>query len=230
MKHRKAVIIDDESMAISALKHEIELFVPNIQVIGSGQTVAEGVQLIETLKPEIVFLDIRLNAGLSFELLENLKHHQFHLIFTTAYSNYAIEAIKKEAFDYLLKPVSGADILKSLERLSAKEEAEKPAKPRFEISEAGSKTFVDFDDIIYFQSVGNYCKIYTQNKKVKIIATTLKNAEAQCNHHFVRCHKSYLVNKSHIAIFNSGSLELVLSDGAKIRVSNRRRSFVNQQL
>ena len=232
MRIREAVIIDDESMAISALKREIELFTPQIQVIGTATNLKIGKDLIENLKPQIVFLDIKLDDGLGFDLLNQLEFNDFHLIFTTAYSNYAIDAIRVDAFDYLMKPVCGDDIVNSLARLEKsnhKEDSNLSANNLI-ISEMGSKKIINYNDILRFQSIGNYSKVFSLTNKPILIPVSLKQIEAKCPSLFFRCHKSHLINTGFITNYNSKESWLTLKDDSCIPVSLRKRSALNKLL
>lgn len=232
MMQKRAVIIDDESKAISALKREIELFASQIEVIGTATSLKTGKELIESLKPNIVFLDIKLDDGLGFDLLNLLDYNDFHLIFTTAYSNYAIHAIRVDAFDYLMKPICGDDILATLARLDKvplKEDLNL-AENNLIISEIGNKRIVNYNDVIRFQSIGNYTKVFTINNKPILIPVPLKNIEVKCPNNFVRCHKSHLVNISFITTYNSKESMLLLKDTSNIPVSVRKKSAVNKLL
>ena len=100
-----AIIIDDEIMGRMALRQKLKDFLPQLKVLGEAESGEEGIKLIGELQPQIVFLDIEMPGMNGFEMLKKLKEKKFHIIFTTAYDQYAIKAIKFAAFDYLLKPI-----------------------------------------------------------------------------------------------------------------------------
>lgn len=232
MTQKQAVIIDDESMAISALKREIEMFAPQIDVIGTATSLKNGKDLIEQLKPQLVFLDIKLDDGLGFDLLNQLEFSDFHLIFTTAYSNYAIDAIRVDAFDYLMKPICGDDIMASLARLEkapTKEETGLSANNLI-ISEIGNKRVINYNEVIRFQSIGNYAKVFSMTNKPILIPVPLKQIEAKCPSHFFRCHKSHIINMDFIKKYNSKESVLHLKDASCIPVSFRKKSALNKLL
>jgi len=121
MKPIKAIIIDDQISAINSLKQDLlELFPNDIQVIGESTTLREAVLLFKEVKPELIFLDIDLKKGTGFDFLEeiaNFDYNNFKVIFTTAFNQFAIKAIKFSAFDYLLKPIDPDDLEESIKRL-----------------------------------------------------------------------------------------------------------------
>ena len=112
----KAVIIEDERQAINALSQEIQDNCPDIQITGHAATVKEGLRLILKEQPELVFLDIQLKDGTGFELLEELGIYDFKVIFTTAFGQYALQAIKISALDYLLKPIDPEELVRAVNK------------------------------------------------------------------------------------------------------------------
>jgi len=106
----RSIIIEDEEQAISALIAEINRNCPELNIVGTAGKIKEAIDLIESTHPELIFLDIQLTDGLGFEILNHFEQANFQVIFTTAYSQYAINAIKFSALDYLLKPINGAEL------------------------------------------------------------------------------------------------------------------------
>src|SRR5215510_5245748 len=113
-----AIIIDDEQNGRISLKQKLIDYCPNLQLIGEAGSGKEGIQLIEQLHPDIVFLDIEMPGMDGFEMLKKIAGKNFHLIFTTAYDHYAIKAIKFAAFDYLLKPVDIEELKQAVEKIT----------------------------------------------------------------------------------------------------------------
>ncbi len=113
----RAIIIEDEAQARSALRQELELNCPNVKVVAEADTVKTGLEIIIDQKPDLVFLDIQLSDGSGFDILEQLKKPSFKLIFTTADSKHALKAFQFSAIHYLLKPISGSDLKEALNRI-----------------------------------------------------------------------------------------------------------------
>lgn len=107
-----AVIIDDELNGIKGLELLLSKFTPDVKVLAITTNPREGIELINQLQPEIVFLDIYMPELNGFDLLKELKSHEFYLIFTTAYEEYGLRALKANAFDYLLKPIDWEELKK----------------------------------------------------------------------------------------------------------------------
>lgn len=114
----KAIIIDDEVAALRSLELLIQSYCPNVNIVGKGQSVKEGLELVQTNKPDMVFLDIEMPHGNGFELLEKLPEIDFEVIFITAYNQYAIKAFKYSAIDYILKPIDIDELVKAVEKVT----------------------------------------------------------------------------------------------------------------
>ncbi|MBL7713062.1 MAG: response regulator, partial [Chitinophagaceae bacterium] len=106
----KCVIVDDEQKSCKTLSTLVERYTEGVTVCASAASVAEGIRVISEVKPQLVFLDISMPDGTGFDLLDRMGEKQFELIFTTAYSEYAVRAIKMQAADYLLKPIDIAEL------------------------------------------------------------------------------------------------------------------------
>jgi DNA-binding LytR/AlgR family response regulator len=120
----RAIIIDDESRARSALKQEITLNCPEVMIVGEADSVQSSVELIKKVVPELIFLDIQLSDGLGFHILEKVGNEDYQIIFTTAYSEYAIKAFKTNALDYLLKPIDSEELIAAVAKVSQKKTEE----------------------------------------------------------------------------------------------------------
>ena len=238
----KAVIIDDEQHCIDRLK---SLLIANhsatVQIIGSSQSVEEGIKQVETLQPDLIILDVQLNDKTGFDLLRALPRLNFEVIFTTAYEKFAIQAIKFSAIDYLLKPVDKDDLNLALSKLSDEISKKitrvkldhllqnierKNSSPRKIIVPAISGfEFLDVADIIRCQSDINYTTIFLKEKKKLLVAKTLKEFEEMLTaYDFFRVHNSHLINLAYVKSYNKGKGgSVILADGSEIEVSTRRK-------
>jgi two-component system LytT family response regulator len=227
----KAVIIDDESHARESLKMLLQEKFGQVQICGLAGNCLEGFRIIESQKPDVVFLDIHMPEMSGLEFLDTFPTRDFLVVFTTAYSNHALEAIKKQAFDYLLKPIDEEELEETLNKVQSiinsknvnlPSELEQMVKQLMhnekiqKITLPYSKGYkvVDIDDILMFKGNNNYSDIYLVDGSVLLSSKTLRffelNLPAQ---RFFRIHKSFLINLVHIK-------EINLKDGGFVTLLN----------
>lgn len=241
------MIVDDEQSSIDLLQWLTEQYCPDITAIKSARSVQDALPLIKSFKPDILFLDIQMPHQSGFDLLTSIDSWSFEVIFTTAYNEYAIQAIRFSALDYLLKPIDEAELKKAIERYKAKR-IYAPAgqllfrnfiqnisggnKEKFKLALAGTNEvkYVHLDEIIRLQAESNYTRIFLTGKKVFVSAKTLKEYdEILKGHKFLRVHKSHLINPIHIKTYERQGL-LVMSDGSEVEVARRKKDFLQQAL
>lgn len=222
----KAVIIDDELLAIKSLTKIISKYAPTVSVIKSFDNVHEGLAYVNTHSLDVLFLDIDMPHLNGIEFVDQLKNKKVSLIYTTAHSDYAINAIKKGAHDYLLKPIDGDELIQSIQRLNRKTSTTVTFKCIDKIY-----TF-KHDEIMYCKSDSNYTHLYLTSNEEILLSYTLKSVEEQLKElDFIRVHQSYLVNKEHIKDINRGSdYSLQLKNGVAIPVSVRKRKEIQTLL
>lgn len=226
--NRKAIIVDDEKLAVAGLEKLISKHCTDLQVIASCTTFKESLKAINTLKPDIVFLDIEMPQANGFELLDALTYKNFKLIFTTAYADYAIKAIKAQASDYLLKPVDPEELKQAVENLETVTPLPNDTEQLI-INTHDSIFYVKQQEIMYLQSDGNYTIIKTKTEKTIKVSQTLKKIEEKLNpENFLRVHHSYIVNTVEIVEYNKTSLKITLSDDTQIPVSIRKKKFIQK--
>jgi two-component system, LytTR family, response regulator len=237
----KAIIIDDELHCIETLIEKIKIYCPSIEVINSFTKPQLAIDYLATEKPDIVFLDIEMPAINGFSLLEKLKDITFKIVFTTAYDQYAIKAIKFSAFDYLLKPIDKDDLILVADRIQVNtkkssiesqidvllQQIKNTNTEQMKISIHTSEgiIFPLLRDIIRIESSSNYSIFYFENGKKSIVTKTLKEfEEILTKHDFFRIHNSHLINLSKIKEYHKvdgGTVEL--ENGERIEVSRRRK-------
>jgi two-component system, LytTR family, response regulator len=232
---KKAIIIDDERLARNELKKLLQDY-PEVEVIAEAANANEGLQKVEELQPDLIFLDIQMPGKTGFDMLTELDRAP-HVIFTTAYDEYALRAFEVNALDYLLKPVEPkrlADALQKLEHAEEKESviSESPAVNRGTLGEAdqvfvkdGERCwFVKLGDIRLFESVGNYAKVFFGPNKPLILKSLNALEERLDEKVFFRANRKHIVNLRMIEkvepYFNGGLL-LEIKGGEKIEVSRR---------
>ncbi|MFH6767486.1 LytTR family DNA-binding domain-containing protein [Gaetbulibacter aquiaggeris] len=242
-----AIIIDDEQKARDFLQKLIlRYFEKRIVVLEKCDSIKEGIIAIRRYNPDIIFLDIQMPTENGFELFKKFETINFEVVFTTAHKNYAIDAIRHSAFDYLLKPINHIDLLSTIKRFESKNENLKRQERISMLLENLSSQDNNFNkialptqngyelqkmsNIIYCQSDSNYCKIKCLDGKEFLLSKTLKYIEELINNPlFFRVHKSYLVNLNYVTKFDKArEFHVTLVNGEKIPVSVRKKEdFLN---
>lgn len=231
-----AVLIDDEPAAIDALLSKLANVAPSIQVVASFTMPNEAIQAIPKLDPTVVFLDVEMPTMDGFSLLNQLKDADFEVIFTTAYSQYAIDALRTRACDYLLKPISESELAEALSRLQSRlelrqkeqtQQALVPKSGRIAIPSMKGLQFVQVEDIIWLSSERNYTNFYLRNGQHLVASRTLKEFEKLLlPYGFIRIHHSSVINSKHVVEYLRGEGgSVVLSNGTEVEVSKRRKQF-----
>jgi two-component system LytT family response regulator len=229
----KAIIIDDERLARNELRKLLQEF-PEVEVIGEAANANEGIDKIETLSPDLVFLDIQMPGKSGFDLLTELEKAP-HVIFVTAYDEYALKAFEVNALDYLMKPVEPKRLADALMKLKQKDEEEQLSYASMNRGLLGDKDqvfvkdgercwFVKLSDVRLFESVGNYAKIFFGTNKPLILKSLNSLEERLDDKVFFRANRKHIVNLKMIEkiepYFNGGLL-LELTGGEKVEVSRR---------
>lgn len=228
----RAILIDDEIHAIENLTILLNDFCEGVDIVGTTTSALEGIKLIKQKKPDIVFLDVSMPYGTGFDVLDAIGTINFKVVFITAYEQYAIEAIRRNAFDYIMKPVQIKELRNCVSKLS--EELKNSENPHMRIS-LHSNEYIDFievSDIIYCKSDNVYCDIYTRTKGKLTYTKKMKDLEAELpNNTFIRCHNSHIVNKNFV--FRYSKIDggaLILTNDSIIPVSRSRKDDVVQWL
>jgi len=223
-----AIVIDDEQKGRIALKQKLQDYCPDIQLLGEAENGVEGIKLIEKLQPDIVFLDIEMPRMDGFEMLHRLPEKNFHLIFTTAYDQYAIKAIRYAAFDYLLKPIDIEELKLAVSKINSQSPGytekkiamleqnlrDKSSFHKIAISTLDGLLFFNITDIIHLEASSNYTTIYFINHPKLTASKTLKDFEELLPADiFFRPHHSHIINLSYIKRYIKG-------DGGQIEMQN----------
>lgn len=224
-----AIIIDDEKSAIEVLQELLVVYVPEVSVLGVENDLFAGLKMVNELEPDILFLDIEMPSGTGFDFLDHVKYHGFKLIFTTAHSQYAIQAIKRGVHDFLMKPIDIDELVDSINRLTEENGTESPLEEeRLAVQCLDKIHLLDVKDIVRCESDSNYTHIKMSAGNRITVAMTLKSIESKLsNTKFVRVHQSHLVNKNKIMEITRGEhSELVLVNGERIPVSHRKKYLI----
>ncbi len=238
----RAIIVDDEPRARETLTGVITRYFTNVQLLGEAAGVNEAFTLIEKVNPNVVFLDIKMPDGSGFDLLKRFKKPTFRTVFVTAFDEFAVEAIKFSAFDYLLKPISTNELRETITKLT--EEMSEPEdftvklqaffdnvnsierdKKKIVLKTANSIHLVTISNVVRCESDGNYTWFHFNNQPKILISRPLKQFEELLEPYgFFRPHQSHLVNIraiSRIDKVDGGTL--ILEDNTPIPVSVRKR-------
>jgi len=235
-----AIIIDDEAKGRLALREKLSAYCPEVNVIAEAANGQEALLLIQHHKPQLIFLDIEMPRMTGFEMLNELAEKNFHIIFTTAYDQYAIKAIKYAAFDYLLKPIDIEELKNAVNKLSAEKNTETvkqvellnqnmqhPKKQfhKLAIPSLDGLMFYEINDIIHLEANSNYTSIYLTNKTKIIASKTLKEFEEILPEDvFFRTHHSHIINLGFIKRYIKGDGgQIELQNGTYVDVSRRKK-------
>jgi len=243
----KAIIIDDEENARIALSVILEEYETEISIQGMYASLAEARPAIERLKPNVVFLDIQMPGESGLELWKYFPHPTFDVVFTTAFHQYAIEAFKLSAFDYLLKPIDIDELSRVVKKLMLHHPAKKIEERLMALENNLSNTqtvsqivlptlesfiVVKIADIIRVESDDNYSRFFLVDNTVHLVSRTLKEYEALLpKPTFLRVHQSHLINLKFVKQYLKGKLGLVeMINGEKLPVSRERKDTLIEAL
>ena len=243
----KALIVDDEPSAVNTLRLMLERYIPEITMLRSTNDPQEALPLIKSIQPDLLFLDIQMPVLNGFELLKRIPGFSFEIIFTTAHDQYAIQAIRFSALDYLLKPIDADELRAAFDKFMSRNNLKTGNQTLYQnlmhnISVTDKKdfklavptidgTFFYFpDEIIRLEGESNYTRLFFIGKKPMLVSKTLKEyEELLAEHGFIRVHKSHLINKKHVVNYTNDG-QLVLADQSKVEVSRRRKEEVMEAL
>lgn len=236
----KTLIIDDEPNARKALRNMLSLYCPQIQVVGEGEGVTEGFEAIRKLEPQLVLLDVEMPDGSGFDLLKRFEEIDFSVIFITAHEQYALQAIKFSALDYILKPVKPDELVAAIDRAvkSSKEDmilklksysentSEKNLPPRKIVLNTATNVYViNVEDILRCESDENYTLIYFLDREKITVSKTLKEFDELLNPYgFFRVHQSHVINMAHVESYVKGlGGTVIMKNKERVPVSSRRK-------
>ena len=237
----RAIIVDDEARSRRILKAFCEEYCPQVKVVGMANSVAEARVLIEEKSPNLVFLDIEMPRESGLVLMDTYeKPIPFEIIFTTAFEQYALQAIQSHAIDYLLKPIQIDQLIAAVEavaeRLVQKNSSaklslikhliESKVINKIALTTLDGFTFVSPSKIVRCEAFGNYTRVYFEDDSFLLLTRTLKHYEEKVLNRpdFFRIHKSHLINLNYVKRFIKGRKAYVeMKDASKIEVSERKR-------
>ncbi|UTW62024.1 response regulator transcription factor [bacterium SCSIO 12741] len=241
----KTVIIEDEPRSLKELRSQLDGFRNRIEVLGHADNVEDGVRLITELQPQLVFLDVEINQGTGFDLLQQLDTIDFKVVFTTAHSKYALRAIKFGALDYLLKPIDPEELEALVGSLPEEDSinselnqlkvmlnhlTEQQTPKKLAIKEVGKVEFINLDKIILLKAKTNYTQIQVAGRKPILSSKTLRYYEQLLtDKRFRRVHRSFIINYRYVREFVHQDHLIVMENGEEVYISpNQRKDFLDE--
>lgn len=239
----KAIIVDDEKHSRETLKNLVEEFCEDVEVLSTASTIDEAVTQITNQQPDIVFLDIELQTGTGFDILNRLKGINFEVIFTTAFEQYAIKAVKFSSLDYLLKPIDLEELQKAVEKarkikdqvvynqqlevLLFNLKQKQPNLNKICLSTAEGFEFISVDEILYCKAEGSYTTFKLKNNNNFLVSKHLKEYETLlADQQFMRVHNSFLINLKEVKKYiKSDGGYILMNNGDSISVSRNKKDI-----
>ncbi|MCI5056582.1 MAG: LytTR family DNA-binding domain-containing protein [Flavobacteriales bacterium] len=234
----KAIIIEDQPQILEQNKALILKNFPLIEFVGESGSVRSGVDLINEHQPDILFLDVELSDGYSFEILEQIDYSRYKIVFVTSFDKYAVKAFRFAAVDYLLKPLDEAELRECLLRVIASKTSDQNALQvllnnhsenslrKISLQNSDGTYITQVDKIVHIEAYGNYTKFYIENReKPLLISKTMKEFEKLLKDDgFLRVHHGHMVNQAHIHKFVSkDGGHLIMTGNKEVPVSQRKR-------
>jgi two-component system LytT family response regulator len=235
----KSLIIDDDPFIRDLLQDKLNQYLPEVEIVNTASSGAEGLMKIASYKPNLIFLDVEMADMTGFEMLAQIEHINFATIFITSYSHYAIKAIRFNALDYLVKPIDLGELKKaiirykdSVRKIPQREnlklalhnlKTENVADHKLVLQTQEGELRLVLKDIVRIEGERNYSYIYLINNKKKLVTKTLADLEELLDHKgFFRCHRSHIINGEHITVYPN-SFSLKLSDAFVAPISRRKK-------
>ena len=239
-----AVIVDDEKHCRDVLGLLLQKHCPAINLVASCPDGPSAIEAIEMHHPDVVFLDIEMPGMSGFDVLETCRFTNFEVIFTTAYNEYAIKAIRHNALDYILKPIDKDELIQAVSRMQNVEPVNQASRvdnfleylarqkmgDRIALPTSDGLQILQSEEIWYCESEGGYTRFYLTNGKISLISKTLKEVEDVLEvKGFCRVHHSYLINLRYVQKYVRGDGgEVIMANGKNIPVSrNKKQEFLN---
>jgi two-component system LytT family response regulator len=238
---RKALIIDDENRTRELIAKMIDSFGFDLETFPIGENVQSGIAAIESLRPDIVFLDIQMPDGTGFDLLKSVQNINFEVVFITAHEEFAIKAIKFSALDYLLKPIDPTELREATEKaLKAIEDKryeqqfealqnniQPTQKKRLVLKTQESVHVVELEEIIRCEADRNYTSFFLTGGKKILVSKTLKDYEILLSSfNFLRVQQSHLINLNFVDRYDKGNGgSVVMKDGSQVPLSPAKRDI-----
>jgi two-component system, LytTR family, response regulator len=226
----KAVLIDDEKASLVALEAKLADVETEVKLLAMFQNPVEALTQVQKLEPDVVFLDVDMPEMDGFAFLKKLPQRNFEVIFTTAFSQYILDAMRQEAFDFLVKPIVQDELNEALQRVSIKLKAKADLKKQQNSNKIALPTgkglqFVAKEELMYVTAEKNYTIFHVQNGQDLVVSKTMKDFEELLeNAGFFRIHHATMVNFTHIREYIKGEGDsIIMNNGTELEVARRRK-------
>lgn len=235
----RAVIIEDEERSRLVLQNLLATYCPDVEVVATADSVATALEALHTFQPDTMFLDVQINDGSGFDVLDKMKDVKAGVIFTTAFDQYALKAFKFSAIDYLLKPIDIDELKVAVQKaLNSKNQVENQYKiqnllsnlknpkedPVLLVSTLEAVEFVRIKDIIRCEAQGAYTLLILRDHKPILVSKIIKDFEfLLLDYGFYRVHQSHLINLKEVQKFVKSENYLLMRDGAQIQLARSRK-------
>lgn len=244
----RIIIVDDEHHSRESLKNLLQSYCAEIEIAGTADSIETGVDAIRIHRPDVVFLDIELQHGTGFDLLNAVGNLDFDVVFTTAFEHYALKAVKISAVDYLLKPIDVDELIEAVSKIHRKKAQEIQNKKLYSLlsninshgkqdhtitlATAESLEFIKVSDIIYCHAKGAYTEFHLRSGDNLLVSKNLKEYEDMLSDYsFYRPHNSYLINLSQVKRYiKSDGGYLIMSNGDTVNISLRKKESLMQRI
>lgn len=238
MKKIRAIVVDDEQWARAVLTRLLEQNCPTVEVVAKCIDLVSAVEQIKLLKPDVVFLDVKMPDYAGYEIINFFTEIDFSLIFVTAFDQYAIKAFELNAVDYLVKPIDRKKLVLAVDKLTTKLEKDSNLENYQELlktiknknfqkiilPELGNRRIVELSSILAIKADDTYCKVYLKEEKIITVSKTLKYFEEilEDNPSFFRSHRSWIINLEHVQKFNKTDSTIIINDNLKAAISRKK--------
>ena len=223
----RAILVDDEPDCIRLLSLQLREHCPQVHILGQYTSSEEGLQAIQTLNPDVVFLDIEMPEMNGFSLLEQLGEITFSLIFITAYNEFALKAFRFSALDYLLKPLDTAELQEAVHKAEKRQRIDHQQLEMLRLQLTSGQHpqkiavpyqsgvhFIELKDLVYCEADSNYTKLFLSNGKSYLLSRTLREVQQVLEErNFLRVHRQYLINLDHIKTYHKGEAAYLVVHG-----------------
>ena len=244
MKRLSALLIEDEERSRIVLRNLLETYCPEVEVVGSADSVASGIRAVKELQPDILFLDVQITGGTGFDVLEKVDLPGIAVIFTTAYDHYALKAFKFSAIDYLLKPIDIEELKGAVRKVITGGRHEEDQykiqnllsnlkspneDPVLLVSTQEAVEFIRIRDIIRCEAQGAYTQLFLKDARPVMVSKVIKEFEFLLQDYgFYRVHQSHLINLKEVRKYVKADNYLLMRDGAQIQLArSRKEDFFN---
>lgn len=246
MSKLTAILVDDEAKARDLLRNMLNVHCPQVEVLAEAENVKDAIQAIHEHQPNIVFLDIEMPRISGLELPSFFKPEDlnFNIIFVTAYSEYAVQAFRLSACDYLLKPVDPSDLRTAVEKASAKQEQQSgtfetlranmdtESSKRLALPHATGMHFVELNDVVQFEADGSYTHVHLMNGDKYTVSQRLRVYDEllEKNLDFFRIHRAHLINMTLVQSYSRAESLMIMKNETNLPISRERKQTVEEVL